>query len=52
MLPSVAALRAKWGAGWFVLPNPVYGTGLGTAWDETFPQDKRWSDDAPAEGAK
>lgn len=52
MLPSVAALRERWGAGWFILPNPVYGTGLGTQWDETFPQDTRWSDDAPAEGVK
>ncbi|MEH3036873.1 MAG: acid phosphatase [Sphingomonas adhaesiva] len=52
MLPSVAALRDRWGAGWFVLPNPVYGTGLGAGWDDTFPEGKRWSDDAPVEGAK
>jgi len=38
-----------WGAGWFVLPNPVYGSGLKGGFDEVFPADKRWSD--PAEGA-
>ncbi|WP_288459924.1 HAD family acid phosphatase [uncultured Sphingomonas sp.] len=51
-LASVDAIRAKWGAGWFVLPNPVYGTGLGTGWDETFPKDRRWDDAVPAGGAK
>ncbi|TCP32889.1 HAD family acid phosphatase [Sphingomonas sp. BK235] len=50
-LAGVGPIQARWGQGWFVLPNPVYGTGLGTGWDETFPQDKRWGD-APAEGAK
>jgi 5'-nucleotidase (lipoprotein e(P4) family) len=44
MLTAVAPIEARWGSGWFMLPNPVYGTGLGTGWDETFPQDKRWSD--------
>ena len=50
-LSGVAPIEARWGQGWFVLPNPVYGTGLGTDWDETFPADKRWSDTAPVEGA-
>jgi len=50
-LAGVGPIQARWGQGWFVLPNPVYGTGLGTGWDETFPQDKHWGD-APAEGAK
>jgi len=33
-----------WGAGWFILPNPVYGTGLRGGLDEVFPADKRWTD--------
>ena len=37
---------ALWGRGWFMLPNPVYGTGLGAGWDESFPPDRRWT--APA----
>ncbi|MBV1690230.1 acid phosphatase [Novosphingobium sp. G106] len=40
-----------WGHRWFVLPNPVYGTGLGSGWDDTFPADKRWADPA-AQGVK
>lgn len=44
MLTAVGPIEARWGNGWFVLPNPVYGTGLGTGWDETFPADKRWTD--------
>jgi 5'-nucleotidase (lipoprotein e(P4) family) len=42
-LAGVTPLAARWGRGWFVLPNPVYGTGLGSGWDETFPPDRRWS---------
>ncbi|HEX4737922.1 MAG TPA: HAD family acid phosphatase [Allosphingosinicella sp.] len=50
-MPSVPARRAatlagpiaaKWGAGWFVLPNPVYGTGLKGSLDDVFPAAKRW----------
>ncbi|MBO9622595.1 MAG: acid phosphatase [Sphingomonas sp.] len=33
-----------WGAGWFMLPNPVYGTGLKGGTDDIFPADKRWTD--------
>lgn len=32
-----------WGAGWFLLPNPVYGTALKGGFDDVFPADKRWS---------
>lgn len=39
-----------WGHGWFILPNPVYGTGLKGGMDEVFPKDKQWAD--PAEAAK
>jgi 5'-nucleotidase (lipoprotein e(P4) family) len=33
-----------WGKGWFVLPNPVYGTALKGTVDEIFPAAKRWTD--------
>ncbi len=42
-LPGPASL---WGRGWFVLPNPVYGTSLQGGADDIFPADKRWSDPA------
>lgn len=51
--PSAAARRAlaegegiaaMWGNGWFVLPNPVYGSGLSGGFADVFPADKRWSD--------
>lgn len=32
-----------WGKGWFVLPNPVYGTALRGNIDDVFPADKRWT---------
>ena len=32
-----------WGKGWFVLPNPVYGSALKGDLDDAFPADKRWS---------
>ncbi|MET3711114.1 5'-nucleotidase (lipoprotein e(P4) family) [Sphingomonas trueperi] len=38
------ALVGLWGRGWFVLPNPVYGTGLGSTYDQTFPPATRWTD--------
>lgn len=43
MAPAIAAL---WGRGWFVLPNPVYGTALQGGADDIFPTTKRWSDPA------
>ena len=45
--PQLAGL---WGNGWFVLPNPVYGTALKGGIDDVFPYDTRWTD--PAEGVK
>lgn len=42
------ALRTIWGHGWFILPNPVYGTALKGGLDDAFPADKRWSDPGPA----
>ncbi|WP_313535738.1 5'-nucleotidase, lipoprotein e(P4) family [Sphingomonas sp.] len=37
-------IASMWGRGWFVLPNPVYGTGLGSTYDQTFPPATRWTD--------
>ncbi|MBO9713618.1 MAG: acid phosphatase [Sphingomonas sp.] len=39
-------IASMWGAGWFILPNPVYGTGLHGGFDEVFPADKQWTDPA------
>lgn len=46
----VAPIASLWGRGWFVLPNPVYGSGLQGGFDDVFPMDKRWA--APADGEK
>jgi 5'-nucleotidase (lipoprotein e(P4) family) len=32
-----------WGHGWFILPNPVYGSALKGTMSEVFPLDKRWT---------
>lgn len=40
MAPAVNGL---WGAGWFVQPNPVYGTAIRGGIDDVFPKDKRWT---------
>ncbi|WP_010187174.1 HAD family acid phosphatase [Sphingomonas sp. PAMC 26605] len=45
-----APIAAKFGAGWFVLPNPVYGTALKGGIDQVFPADKRWT--PPVSGEK
>jgi len=44
------AMAALWGKGWFMLPNPVYGSGLKGGFDDVFPMDKRWA--LPADGEK
>jgi hypothetical protein len=33
-----------WGNGWFVLPNPVYGTGVKGGPDDIFAKDVQWRD--------
>ncbi|MGZ3173013.1 MAG: HAD family acid phosphatase [Croceibacterium sp.] len=38
-----------WGNGWFVLPNPVYGSSLRGTIDDIFPADKRWTDTGAAQ---
>lgn len=43
-MASQTMVAAMWGNGWFMLPNPVYGTGLHGSLDDLFPQDKRWTD--------
>ena len=42
-------IGALWGDGWFVLPNPVYGSALKGGFDDVFPLDKRWAPPAAAE---
>ncbi|MEO7679176.1 MAG: HAD family acid phosphatase [Sphingomonas sp.] len=44
-------IKTMWGHGWFILPNPVYGTALKGAVDDIFPAEKRWNDPLPT-GAK
>ncbi len=34
---------ALWGHGWFILPNPVYGTGLKGNMNDVFPPATRWT---------
>ena len=41
-------LITAFGAGWFVLPNPAYGTALKGGIDDVFPADKRWTPTEPA----
>ncbi|RYD54189.1 MAG: acid phosphatase [Sphingomonadales bacterium] len=43
---SETLLAPLWGAGWFVLPNPVYGSALKGGIDDVFPKDKQWADPA------
>jgi 5'-nucleotidase (lipoprotein e(P4) family) len=43
-LAATGAAAQKWGNGWFLLPNPVYGSGIRGSYDDVFPADKRWSD--------
>ncbi|WP_372890909.1 HAD family acid phosphatase [Sphingomonas sp.] len=43
-------IAAKFGAGWFAFPNPVYGTALKGGFDDVFPADTRWT--PPATGEK
>lgn len=41
---TAAPIAANWGAGWFVLPNPVYGSRLRGTIDDVFPTEMRWPD--------
>ncbi len=42
-LAAHSSAAGLWGKGWFMLPNPVYGTALKGGADDVFPADKRWS---------
>jgi 5'-nucleotidase (lipoprotein e(P4) family) len=42
VLAQAPGVAAKWGMGWFLLPNPVYGPGVAGTLDDLFPADKRW----------
>ena len=44
---AFSGIAELWGNGWFVMPNPVYGSGLQGAADEIFPKDKQWRDPGP-----
>jgi predicted secreted acid phosphatase len=55
--PDVGARRSSvagrevewlWGLGWFLLPNPVYGSALKGNLNEVFPNEKQWIDPAGA----
>jgi len=41
---TTGPIARMWGHGWFVLPNPVYGTGVRGTIDDVFPADRRWPD--------
>ena len=41
LLPAIGAL---WGNGWYILPNPVYGTAIGGTFDQVFPPATHWQD--------
>ena len=41
-LATTGAVASLWGNGWFVLSNPVYGSGLRGGVDDVFPADRRW----------
>lgn len=32
----------KWGQGWFMMPNPVYGPSIRGSYDEVFPPSSQW----------
>lgn len=42
-LAEHSSAAGLWGKGWFVLPNPVYGTALRGGPDDVFPTAKRWT---------
>jgi 5'-nucleotidase (lipoprotein e(P4) family) len=44
-LATTGAIANLWGNGWFILANPVYGSGLRGTIDDVFPADRRWAAD-------
>jgi 5'-nucleotidase (lipoprotein e(P4) family) len=45
---AYSAIADLWGNGWFVMPNPVYGSALQGGPDDIFPKDKQWRDPGPS----
>lgn len=45
-------VNARFGAGWFLFPNPVYGTALKGGTEDVFPQDMRWTAPSAATATK
>jgi 5'-nucleotidase (lipoprotein e(P4) family) len=41
---AYSGIADMWGNGWFVMPNPVYGSALQGGPDDIFPKDKQWRD--------
>lgn len=47
-LAALPAVADMWGNGWFVMPNPVYGSALQGTIDDIFPASAQWSDPGPS----
>ena len=45
---SSEPIAKRFGMGWFVLPNPVYGAALKGSYDQIFPSATRWVDPGEA----
>jgi 5'-nucleotidase (lipoprotein e(P4) family) len=41
---AFSGIADMWGNGWFVMPNPVYGSALKGGPDDIFAKDKQWRD--------
>jgi 5'-nucleotidase (lipoprotein e(P4) family) len=48
-LATARSIANMWGNGWFLLPNPVYGSGTRGGFDDVFPPDRRWTDPGAGE---
>ena len=48
---AVPAIADLWGEGWFVMPNPLYGTAIRGGMDDIFPAGLRWTDPGAAPSA-
>lgn len=45
---ETGGIAEMWGNGWFVMPNPAYGSALQGGADDIFPNDTQWRDPGPA----
>jgi len=48
---AYSGIADLWGNGWFVMPNPVYGSAIKGEADDIFPKDKQWRDPGPPKPA-